>query len=172
MSPATRSVPAGVFLVNAKNEDFIYGRTSAPVDEYSPPLFILRMAGVALTLAFVCYWMFRIVAASHTPTNPNVTPVWVGLITIGGYIVYRLVNPILWHRKFQRGCSVLCGDIVSCKRLEFDEGPPERRLKYRFRLPEGEVLEGTSRAKADERPDPAPGVAVAAYLNVKTHRLL
>jgi hypothetical protein len=53
------NVPSGVFLLNTKNRNFIEGQTTAPANEDPLPMVILRWLGVAVTVAFVAYWVFR-----------------------------------------------------------------------------------------------------------------
>jgi hypothetical protein len=178
MTPKMHSVPEGVFVLNPKNRGFIHGLTPAPVSENPLLLLVLKLAAAGLVIFFTCYGVYEIFDAIYTR---NFDLSMVGLfthITAGCGILFWLAKPILWPRRFPRGCRVVYGALISCKRLNYDRGASVWRLKYRFLSPSGRMLEGESSTEGtliriEDRSDPSTGVPVAiAYLNDKTHRML
>jgi hypothetical protein len=172
-----QAVPEGLFLLNPKNQDFVYGRTTVPVNENPPPLLLLKLGALAFIIIFVLAWMVRIVTTVPTLTLGWPTLVVVALAAFLCWVTNAMVKPILLDRKFQRGCGVLFGELIHCKRVD-DDGTIDWRVKYRFQSPHGGMVEGKSSTegttvKVEHRPDPPLGVRVAvAYLDDKTHRML
>jgi hypothetical protein len=173
-----RDLVEEVFLLNPRNRDFVCGRRPAPVSENPLPILILKWAGAALVLFFTCCGVYEVLYAIRTHTFK--------MSTMGGYtdfvggcgILFWLLSPRFWPRRFSKGCQMVSGVLISCKRLKYDRGASDWRMRYWFLSPTGRALEGESSTegtllKIEDRSDPSPGTPVViAYLNDKTHRML
>jgi hypothetical protein len=176
MSTQPPPLPVELFLLNPKNRAFVEGRSDRPEDENPLPILLLKMFGLAVSLAFCSYWLYRFLNVPGGLAKFG----WLisaGLAVLICTVTYWTLTPIFKSRRFLRACTPLWGELIKCQRVD-DDGTIDWRVTYRFHSPSGQPLEGKwttegTVTRVDNRPDPKPGCRVAiAYIDDRMHRML